>query len=306
MDFTVTFDRPEEGPKSGPLTVGWFLTKDKGAVLYDPPERIMFRQTNKTHAKSASRCPAVIQLESRYFMVKSPFDIHIGFRRDENGKAVLVNYLSESGLDGSEIGETYSDAPRAYLLTVDDVGRDIYDALSGRRVGSRILQVLPAVDDAPPTVTVFDVLPTRAQGTAVEPRDGLPTVTLGDDGEPTVVATDAEPPAEVTAQPLIRGEGPQIEPGEIITVQYTGATWDDATVFDSTWTEGSLPAAFPIGVGSVPMGWDDGLVEQTVGSQVLLVLPPGSGYGGADDELADTTLVFVVDILAASGGPEGS
>lgn len=223
-----------------------------------------------------------------------------------DGKAVLVNYLSESGLDGSEIGETYSDAPRAYLLTVDDVGRDIYDALSGRRVGSRILQVLPAVDDAPPTVTVFDVLPTRAQGTAVEPRDGLPTVTLGDDGEPTVVATDAEPPAEVTAQPLIRGEGPQIEPGEIITVQYTGATWDDATVFDSTWTEGSLPAAFPIGVGSVPMGWDDGLVEQTVGSQVLLVLPPGSGYGGADDELADTTLVFVVDILAASGGPEGS
>ena len=223
-----------------------------------------------------------------------------------HGKAVLVNYLSESGLDGSEIGETYSDAPRAYLLTVDDVGRDIYDALSGRRVGSRILQVLPAVDDAPPTVTVFDVLPTRAQGTAVEPRDGLPTVTLGDDGEPTVVATDAEPPAEVTAQPLIRGEGPQIEPGEIITVQYTGATWDDATVFDSTWTEGSLPAAFPIGVGSVPMGWDDGLVEQTVGSQVLLVLPPGSGYGGADDELADTTLVFVVDILAASGGPEGS
>ena len=223
-----------------------------------------------------------------------------------DGKAVLVNYLSESGLDGSEIGETYSDAPRAYLLTVDDVGRDIYDALSGRRVGSRILQVLPAVDDAPPTVTVFDVLPTRAQGTAVEPRDGLPTVTLGDDGEPSVVATDAEPPAEVTAQPLIRGEGPQIEPGEIITVQYTGATWDDATVFDSTWTEGSLPAAFPIGVGSVPMGWDDGLVEQTVGSQVLLVLPPGSGYGGADDEFADTTLVFVVDILAATGGPEGS
>ena len=39
MDFTVTFDRPEEGPASGPITVGWFLTTDKGAILYDPPER---------------------------------------------------------------------------------------------------------------------------------------------------------------------------------------------------------------------------------------------------------------------------
>lgn len=91
MHFDIVFDRPEEGPKSGPITVGWFLTTDKGAVMYDPPERILFRQTNKAHSKSASRCPAVIQLESRYFMVKCPFDLHIGFARDDKGKAVLVN-----------------------------------------------------------------------------------------------------------------------------------------------------------------------------------------------------------------------
>lgn len=93
MDINITFDRPEEGPGSGPLTVGWFLTQDKGAVLFDPPERVVFRQTNKAHAKSASRCPAVVQLESRYFMVKCPYDLHIGFQRDEKGKARLVNRL---------------------------------------------------------------------------------------------------------------------------------------------------------------------------------------------------------------------
>lgn len=91
MHFDIVFDRPEEGPKSGPITVGWYLSSDKGAVLYDPPERIMFRQTNKTHSKSASRCPAVIQLESRYFMIKCPFDLHIGFMRDEKGKPMLIN-----------------------------------------------------------------------------------------------------------------------------------------------------------------------------------------------------------------------
>ena len=91
MQITMTYDRPEEGPGSGPVTVGWFLTEDKGALLYDPPERLMFRQTNRTHAKSASRCPAVIQLESRYFVVKCPFDLHIGFGRDDKGKPVLIN-----------------------------------------------------------------------------------------------------------------------------------------------------------------------------------------------------------------------
>ena len=91
MQITMTYDRPEEGPGSGPVTVGWFLTEDKGALLYDPPERLMFRQTNKAHAKSASRCPAVIQLESRYFVVKCPFDLHIGFGRDDKGKPVLIN-----------------------------------------------------------------------------------------------------------------------------------------------------------------------------------------------------------------------
>jgi hypothetical protein len=106
MDFTVTFERPAEGPKSGPLTVGWFLNSDKGAVLYDAPERILFRQTNKAHAKSASRCPAVIQLESRYFMVKCPFDIHIGFSRDAKGKPVLVNRLgSASPVRANKLGE---------------------------------------------------------------------------------------------------------------------------------------------------------------------------------------------------------
>ena len=91
MDITLTYDHPMDGPGSGPVAVGWFLAQDKGAVLYDPPERVAIRPPNRVHAKSASRCPAVIQLESRYFMVKCPFDLQIGFQRDDKGKAVLVN-----------------------------------------------------------------------------------------------------------------------------------------------------------------------------------------------------------------------
>ena len=48
-------------------------------------------------------------------------------------------------------------------------------------------------------------------------------------------------------------------------------------------------------------GWKQGLAGHTVGSQVLLVVPPDLGYGDKDSGKipANSTLVFVVDILAA-------
>ena len=49
-------------------------------------------------------------------------------------------------------------------------------------------------------------------------------------------------------------------------------------------------------------GWQQGLTGQTVGSQVLLIVPPDLGYGdaGSGDTIpGGATLVFVVDILAA-------
>lgn len=127
MDLTLTFDRPQDGPGSGPVSVGWFLTSEKRAVLFDPPERVTVRPSNRSHAKSAGRCPAVIQLESRYFMVKCPFDLHLGFQRDANGKAVLVNRASKSSpIRTNKLGETvtlvneaewrYPDRPTVQLV----------------------------------------------------------------------------------------------------------------------------------------------------------------------------------------------
>ena len=63
-------------------------------------------------------------------------------------------------------------------------------------------------------------------------------------------------------------------------------------------------ASFSIGVGKVISGWDLGLVGQTVGSQVILVIPPDQGYGAEGYDSAGIkgtdTLVFVIDILDAA------
>lgn len=106
MHINITLDNPEHESRTGPVTVGWFLSEDKGAILFNAPERLLFRQTNKAHAKSASRCPAVIQMESRFFVVQCPYDIHIGFARDEKGKPTLVNKAGvASPIRGSKLGK---------------------------------------------------------------------------------------------------------------------------------------------------------------------------------------------------------
>jgi len=93
MQVNILYDRPDDGPGSGPVQVGWLRTTDKAAVLYDPPQRLASRDVARTHAKSAARCPAVIQMESRYFQVPCPFDLHLGFARDPKGKPVFINRL---------------------------------------------------------------------------------------------------------------------------------------------------------------------------------------------------------------------
>jgi peptidylprolyl isomerase len=76
--------------------------------------------------------------------------------------------------------------------------------------------------------------------------------------------------------------------------------WKTNKTFDSSWSRSS-PFAFNIGAGQVVKGWDQGLVGKTVGSRVMLVIPPAYGYGSAGASQAGIsgtdTLVFVVDII---------
>ncbi|RYV52681.1 FKBP-type peptidyl-prolyl cis-trans isomerase [Pengzhenrongella frigida] len=217
-----------------------------------------------------------------------------------DGGPVLINYRLEKATDASLVKETYSQVPKPSTLTPETLSEDLYDALSGESVGARILLVLPAtsVTSSFASVMVVDVLPTRASGEAVPPREGMPAVTLADDGEPSIAAPQGEAPADLMVQALIKGDGVQVEEGATVTVQYSGVRWSDGSAYDSTWTQGE-PKSFDLGAGILP-GLAEGLVQQTVGSQVMLVIPPMVGAAEGDEV---DTLVFVVDILAASNPP---
>ncbi|MET4223801.1 FKBP-type peptidyl-prolyl cis-trans isomerase [Oerskovia enterophila] len=214
------------------------------------------------------------------------------------GQPVLLNMYAVDGRDGSVIQSTFIDAPAPHELTDEDLGSEVVDALAGQRVGARVLY-LEETDDVP-VVLVIDVLPSRASGEAVAPVEGLPVVTLDAEGAPTVeVPADTAPPGDLIVQPLVRGGGVQIEAGQVITVRFTGVAWSTGEVVDSNWAPGALPASTMVGIGQIIEGWEQGLLEQSVGSQVLLVVPPSLAYAGTAKPYADETLVYVVDILDA-------
>lgn len=85
-----------EPPRSGPVQIGWLLSQQKSGVVYYPPERVRSADVNRQHAKSAARCPAIINMESRYFMIRVPFDMHLRFVRDKEGKPGLRNMLGDA------------------------------------------------------------------------------------------------------------------------------------------------------------------------------------------------------------------
>jgi len=227
---------------------------------------------------------------------------------------VTLSYNITSGTDGSAIYSTYdADSPETFQLVDGAIDPALYGVLVGSKVGTTLLYAtldtsatVEEGEEAPAiymalTVTDRSEVLERAEGTAVEPADGLPTVTLADDGAPSVDITGADKPSELVVQTLIEGDGGEVTEGQSITANYTGWIWDGEK-FDSSWDAGT-PLSISLAEGSVIDGWTQGLVGQKVGSQVLLVIPPELGYGeeGSGDTIpGDSTLVFVVDILAAA------
>ncbi|MEU9510405.1 FKBP-type peptidyl-prolyl cis-trans isomerase [Micromonospora sp. NPDC048170] len=116
--------------------------------------------------------------------------------------------------------------------------------------------------------------------------------------KPTVAAGTGEL-TKLTVTPLIKGTGPAVKAGQTVTANYVGVFYKDGKEFDSSWSSGQ-PVPFPIGVGQVIPGWDQGLVGVTVGSRVQLDIPTELAYGeNPGGGRPAGPLRFVVDVLAA-------
>ena len=166
--------------------------------------------------------------------------------------------------------------------------------------------------------------------------DGDELSASGEFGDkPEITVPSGDPSEELVVEVLSEGDGAAVASGDFLVVNYLGQTWEprdpadlptetppadpaatetptedaeaDAEnsdgpvpyIFDNSYDRGE-PVGFPVGVGQLIPGWDEGLVGQNVGSRVLLSVPPEKGYGTQEGhDLAEDTLLFVVDIIDA-------
>lgn len=103
---------------------------------------------------------------------------------------------------------------------------------------------------------------------------------------------------DLEIEELEAGTGAEAVPGDTVSVHYTG--WlEDGTKFDSSLDRGE-PIEFPLGVGYVIPGWDQGLVGMKEGGRRRLTIPSHLAYGanGAGGVIPPfATLVFEVNLI---------
>lgn len=205
---------------------------------------------------------------------------------------------------GQKLGEQ-GYAPNLGLPQQISADNPIGQLFGCAKPGTRVVAAFPAAENSSAQVYVVDLLgvvPTAAWGEPQPPVAGMPTVTLDADGTPNIsIDTSATPPAETEIATLKKGDGATVESGDYVLIQFRGARWSSGKLFDGgdTWaTSSPYPGQT---TGFVP-GFTKALEGQTVGSQVLVVIPPKDGYGEGeinDKDLKGDTLVFVIDILAS-------
>jgi peptidylprolyl isomerase len=228
---------------------------------------------------------------------------------------VQVNYLGKNGRTGVVFDESYTKGAPV-TLSLSQIIPGWVKALVGQRVGSRILVAIPGADGYDASggresagillgdtlVFVIDVVQaevTVPTGTAVTVTNpDLPKVE-GELDKPTLSFPGGNPPTDLVVQPLIKGEGAALVAEDYIEVNYVEYVWASRSLVRQTY--GYSPLMDDL-ASTIP-GWKEALVGQTVGSRILLIVPPAKAYPEGNPDLGvpvGSTMVYVIDIMFAA------
>lgn len=227
-----------------------------------------------------------------------------------------------NGVDGELLTQSAYDSESAPVRRTAGSDTDVFaDVVQCAQVGSRIAAtgtigdvfgsgaLDPALGfrDGDAVVVVLDVEAaylSQAEGLPQLGRTGVPAVVTTPDGVPGVTIPNEGPPSELVIHTLTLGQGASVAENDRVVLHYTGVLWNTQRVFDSSWDRGAASTftatSFENDPNGIVPGLAEGLIGQTVGSQVVVVIPPEFGYpqGQAPASVPDgSTMVFVVDIL---------
>lgn len=228
----------------------------------------------------------------------------------QNATSVSTDY---SKTTVSEVSVGQKTNPYGRYISCQQVGTRSTTVLTASQyLGGAAQAKAAGVDPSLALVMVEDITKGfrgRATGVLQPPQAGFPSVVTAPDGTPGITLDLQSPPKTLQWEVVRRGSGEKIKAGNQVLLQVEGIEWSNpapTTTFDSTWTK-DAPRAYPLtalqsddGTNSLDPGSVKALVGQTVGSQVLVVVPAKFGYpsGKAPSGYpTGSTLIYVYDVL---------
>lgn len=216
-------------------------------------------------------------------------------------QSIQIDLVQYNGETGEATGSTHFDGTDALTQYVDST-TFLCDTFGGVKEGSRVAVLLPSRSGTPSSVYIFDIkkvfLPHAVGDSQANLDNSLPAVFRDTNGAPALQFGSGDAPTSLKSVTLIKGWGEKVDASknQSLNVHYSGWIWSSQTKFDSSWDNGQ---SIDFDLNHVITGWKKGLDGVTVGSQVLLVLPPALAY--KDKQMGEippnSTLVFVVDVL---------
>ena len=198
----------------------------------------------------------------------------------KDGDMLKFHYRVTRLKDNSEIINTYEGSPQT-LKVGDKRNHPVFKQLmDGLKVGGKRTAIVPGQDKnkvefqavsvfVPKEAKMWDLDNSKAKAT----KSGLKYLIVE------------------------QGKGAKVVSGKQITVHYSGFL-EDGKKFDSS-IERDEPIKFPVGVGRVIPGWDEGLLLLNVGTKARFIIPPKLGYGerGSGPIPPNSTLIFDVEVI---------
>ncbi|WP_403020153.1 FKBP-type peptidyl-prolyl cis-trans isomerase [Salinibacterium sp. GXW1014] len=234
------------------------------------------------------------------------------------GSLVTVEFVAFNGATGEPVeasgygaaGVGHTVIPLDLSSATPGVRRALLCSTAGSRVAAVVhpedavgQRLVPGLGADDPLVYVFDIVSVAAEVADGEPQEIDPALPTVDDslGVPVVTVPDVPAPTELVSVPALLGDGPVVRAGADVTIRYRSVLWRNGLTVEENW---SALRPERIALSELLPGVEQGLIGASVGSRVVIVVPPSLGYGPGGDVASSVTgtdtLVWVVDVLATT------